>query len=484
TVIIDCREQAPAGAKATMFLDANGKPLPFETALQTGHAVGVPGTLKGLVTALEKYGTKPLSTLIDPAIELAAKGIKVNRNLAEDIADSMYKFNEAAKQVFAPGGQPLPEGALLVQPDLAETLTLIKDKGPAAFYEGELGEALVKTVAAKGGTITIADLKAYTPKFRQPVRGTYRGYELVTMPSPSSGGLTLLHMLKLLEGYDIAQLGHNTADTLHLMIESMHLAYADRNQYLGDTDFIKIPAKGFLDNRYIAERRALIDPKRASSNVKPGDPWKYENQKAAMLTPVPAVDFPGETTHFTVRDQWGNIVSYTTTIEDVFGSGMMVPGYGFMLNNEMTDFDFTPGGANEVAPGKRPRSSMTPTIVFKDGVPVFSVGSPGGSTIITTVLQVVMNLIDHKLPVQEAIDAPRIFSSSYPNVRWEAGLPEAVREELTQRGHKFEDQPSVIGSVQSIVVDLETGKLYGGADNRREGTVIGVLPLVGAKQTE
>lgn len=475
TVVIDCREQAPAGAKPTMFLDASGQPLPFETAVKTGHAVGVPGTLKGLVTALEKYGTKKLPELIDPAIELAEKGVIVNKPLAEGIAESMYKFNDAAKEVFAPGGQPLPEGALLVQADLAKTLRLIRERGAEVFYGGTLGQAIVKTVEAKGGTMTLADLKGYQAKFREPVRGTYRGYEIVSMPAPSSGGLTLLQMLKILEGYDIHALGHNTTQTLHLMIEAMHLAYADRGKYLGDADFVKIPFKGYLDERYIAQRRALIDFQHANPNVKAGDPWQFEDQKPVALRDVPPVDQPSQTTHFTVRDRWGNLVSYTTTIEDVFGSGMMVPGYGLMLNNEMTDFDFTPGGANQVLPGKRPRSSMTPTIVFKDGKPVFSVGSPGGATIITTVLQVIMNLIDHGLTVQEAIDAPRIFSSSYPNVSWEAGLPESVRQELTLRGHKLADAPTTIGSVQSIVIDLTTGKLYGAADARREGTVIGVL---------
>jgi len=477
-VVIDYREQAPAGAKPTMFLDSEGKPLPFRTAILTGHAIGVPGTLKGMVTALEKFGTMSLAQVIEPAIELAEKGVMVNRVLAQSIKDSMYKFNEAAKQVFAPNGEPLPEGALLVQPDLAKTFKLIKDYGPDIFYKGDIAKAIVEAVQSRGGTMTLEDLTNYEVKFREPIRGTYRGYEIVSMPPPSSGGLTLLQMLKILEAYDIRALGHNTTQTLHLMIEAMRIAYADRGKYLADADFVKIPFKGYLDDRYIEQRRSLIDFQKANPNIKPGNPWEYEEANVeADLDRFAALNYESETsqtTHYTVRDKWGNLVACTTTIEDVFGSGLMVPGFGFMLNNEMTDFDFVPGGANEVQPGKRPRSSMTPTIVFKDGKPIFSVGSPGGARIITTVMQVIMNMIDHGMSVQEAINAPRIFSSSYPTVQWEAGIAEHVKRELELRGHKMAENPIVMGSVQSIVIDIETGKLYGGADPRREGTVIGV----------
>ncbi|MCS7174178.1 gamma-glutamyltransferase [Pseudothermotoga sp.] len=473
-VIIDSREQAPAGAKPTMFLNAEGKPLPFTEAIKTGHAIGVPGTLKGLITAHKLYGSKPFAELIDPAIELAEKGVRVNKVLAEYIQPSMYKFNDEAKKIFAPNGQPLPEGALLVQPDLAKTFRLIRDKGPEVFYEGEIAEAIVKAVQERGGTMTLEDLKNYDVKFRQPIVGTYRGYKIVSMPPPSSGGLTLLQMLKMLEAYDIKALGHNTTQTLHLMIEAMHLAYADRGKYLADGDFVKIPYTGYLHPAYIAERGSLIDFQKANPNVTPGDPWKYESaDQTCCAKPFWCEENPSsQTTHFTVRDKWGNLVVYTTTIEDVFGSGVMVPGYGFLLNNEMTDFDFVPGGVNQVEPGKRPRSSMTPTIVFKNEKPWFTVGSPGGATIITSVMQVIMNIIDHGMDVQSAINAPRIFSSSYPTVRWEQGIAEHVRRELELRGHKLEPTPRIIGSVQCILIDHETGKVYGGADPRREGTVI------------
>jgi len=513
-LIIDSREKAPSAATPDMFLKADGTPMEFEDAVRSGNSVGVPGTLMGLYKAYELYGTLPWVDLIEPAIELAEKGHKINRPLAESIKEEMKKFNDAAKKVFAPKGEPLPEGTLLLQPDLAKTFRLIRDYGPAIFYgkipegsgdllalkglknadeikgtikakfdekriaehAGEIGKAVIETVRSRHGRMTMEDLAGYEVALREPVRGTYRGYEIVTMCPPSSGGLTLLQMLKILEGFDIKSMGPYKADTMHLMIETMHLAYADRGKYLADGDFVDIPYKGYLNPKYIEERRALIDMKAANQDVQPGDPWKYEDRKQAKaFQTVAASDERGETTHFTVLDKWGNMVSYTTTIEEAFGSGMMVPGYGFMLNNEMTDFDFTPGGINQVEPNKRPRSSMTPTIVFKGGKPAFSVGSPGGSTIIVSVLEVITNLLDHGMSIQRAIDAPRFMSSKYPDVSWERGIPKSVRIELEARGHKFKEEPTVQGSVQSIVIDLESGKIYGGADPRREGTVIGVL---------
>lgn len=512
TVVIDCREEAPAGATADMF-----EGMSFRDASRSGKAVGVPGTLDGLVTALSKYGTMSLAELIEPAIGLAEDGVIVNRPLASSIRSAMSKFNDAAKEVFAPGGIRLIEGDLLIQPDLAKTFRLIRDYGPEVFYgphqlrvlantsaseealenilnifgEPEIGRALVETVQAKDSTMTLKDLAGYKPVIREPVRGTYRGYEIASMSPPSSGGITLLQMLKILEGFDVTALGQNTGPIVYLMAETMHLAYADRGAYLADGDFVVTPYKGLLDDRYIAERRDLIDLEAANPDIEPGNPWQYEEKGRPTWWRKPGADWQphylresaegsseessGATTHFTVRDKWGNLVSYTTTIESGFGTGMMVPGYGFMLNNELTDFDFTPGGVNEVAPGKRPRSSMTPTIVFKDGQPVFTVGSPGGSRIITTVMQVIMNMIDHGMTVQDAIDAKRMHSASYPRVDLEAEFPDyyQVRDYLLARGHTVRTRSS-IGSVQSIVICLETGQIYGGADSRREGTVIGV----------
>jgi len=486
-VVIDFREMAPKAAYPEMFLNSDGTPMEFEDAVRSGRSVGVPGTVSGLFTAHELYGSMEFAELIDPAIELAERGHRVNRVLAESIEENMDKFNDAARPAFAPDGKPLPEGTLLVQPDLARTFRLLRDYGPSAFYGdaglwerlragkhgGEIGRAIVTTVQSEGGIMSVKDLGNYTVKFREPVRGTYRGYEIVTMPPPSSGGLTLLQMLKILEGFDIKNMGPYAPETMHVMIETMHLAYADRNGYLGDDDFVEIPHEGYLNPEYIAERRALINMSAANPDVEPGDPWKYEREQQEAVYENVSEERCGETTHFTVKDRWGNIVCCTTTIEQAFGSGIMVPGYGFMLNNEMTDFDFIPGGANQAEANKRPRSSMAPTIVFKDGSPAFTVGSPGGSTIIATVLEVIVNMIDHGMSVQEAIDAPRFFSSSYPIVSWEEGIPESTILKLESMGHRFDSSPQVQGSVQSIVINH--GVLEGGADLRREGTVVSVL---------
>ncbi|SEN15138.1 gamma-glutamyltransferase [Lihuaxuella thermophila] len=471
--IIDSRERAPASAHPRMFLDENGKEIPFEIRSTRGYAVGVPGTLKGLQTALNKWGTRPMAQLIEPAIRLAEKGVPVNWVLARDIHEFQDRLSPEAKKVFVPGGNPLKEGDLLVQKDLAKTFRLIQSKGVDAFYKGPIGQALVKAVNEKGGNMQLADLKRYQVTEDAPIWGEYEGYRVATMPPPSSGGVTMLQILKLLDKVDAKEKGVRSADKYHLFTEAMHLAYADRGAYLGDPEFVDMPLKGLLDPRYIEERAALIDPDKANPNVKPGDPWKYEGRTPAKKG-VPQDHRPGQTTHFTVADRWGNLVSYTTTIEQEFGTGIMVPGYGFLLNNELTDFDAIPGGPNEVQPNKRPRSSMTPTIVFKDGKPVMTVGSPGGSTIIASVFQVMFNKLSYGMSLKDAIEEPRIFSSSYPNIRWEQGVPDEVRAALAERGHSWESSPTEIGNVNALWIDHKTGNYLGAGDSSRESTAIGL----------
>ena len=476
--IIDSRETAPANVTPELFLDDEGQPIPWFERHTSGKAVGVPGTLLGLEVALEKYGTMSLAEVIQPAIEYAEKGITVNWSMAKYIEENIDKLEQygTAAKVFVPNGKPLQEGDILVQPDLAKTLKLIQEHGTDVFYKGEIGEALVAEVQKRGGTMTMDDLANYRVMEREPVRANYRGYEIISMSPPSSGGLTVLQILKLLEGYDLKAMGLNSAEYLHHFIEATRLAYADRAAYMADEDFYPVPKEGLLNEEYISERRALLNSDRASTDITAGDPWAYESTANAMEVEVSnGEDKPdGETTHFSVIDKWGNMVAYTTTIEQVFGTGIMVPGYGFMLNNELTDFDAEPVGVNKVEPGKRPRSSMSPTLIVKDGQPFMALGSPGGPTIITSVAQTIINVIDHELPIQEAILAPRVYSSSYPQVRWEAGLDQDVILELIARGHVFDDEPQDIGNVQAIIFDYEQGKMYGGADNTREGSVMGV----------
>jgi gamma-glutamyltranspeptidase/glutathione hydrolase len=499
TFIMESREKAPAAATPDMF-----QGLGFTAASTSGLSVGVPGTLLGVATALENWGTISLSEAIGPAIKLAEDGFEINRFLAGDTASSRTTLQPETAAVFRlPNGDPLPEGYLLKQPDLAKTFQLIADEGPDVFYRGEIAEAIVevqkRTQAgiAGVGRMALEDLDQYDVKIREPIVGNYRGFTLKSMSPPSSGGLTVVQMLKMLERFPIGDesqgYGFGATRTLNVMIEAMRLAFADRAVWMGDEDFVDVPKDGLIDDAYVAMRSALIDPDSRIPEAFPDDPRPFDSaslHKSVKLAALTSQPEHGHTTHFSVVDKWGNVVSYTTTIESGWGSGILVPGYGFLLNNELTDFNFSPRagtdppgdldfdpGANDVAPFKRPRSSMSPSILFKGDSPIAAYGSPGGSTIINSVFQITLNLIDHGLAIQEAIDAPRISSTtSNPtgaSIRREEGFSEDVIQELEDLGHVFRS-PSSIGSVQAIVIDLQTGKQYGGADQRRDGTVIGL----------
>jgi len=474
--VIDSRESAPAKADKNLFLDKDGKPIEFGARHTSGNAVGVPGTLLGVETALAKYGTMNWSQVLEPAIRYAQDGVPVNWATEMYVGQNVQKLQKygTAGNVFAPNGQGVKQGDILKQPDLAKTLKLVAEKGSDVLYKGEVGEALVAEVQKRGGVMTTEDLRNYKVYEREPVRGDYRGYEVVSMSPPSSGGLTVLSILNLLEGYDLKKMGANSTDYLHRFIEASHLAYADRAKYMADEDFHAVPKQGLLADAYIAERRQQINPGRASTNVKAGDPWKHEPNKAVVMEGAKEDKPIGQTTHFAAIDKWGNMVSYTTTIEQVFGSGIMVPGYGFMLNNELTDFDAVPGGVNEVAPGKRPLSSMSPTLVLKDGKPFMALGAPGGPTIISSVAQTIINVIDFGMGIQDAIYAPIVYSSSYPTVRYEPGFHQDVLLGLTAKGHALEPAPVYISNLQAVLIDAASGKMYGGADNTRQGTVLGV----------
>ncbi|MFK9092539.1 gamma-glutamyltransferase [Bacillus salipaludis] len=476
TTIINSRERAPQGATPDMFLDEKGNPIPFAIRSTGGKAVGVPGTLKGLETALEKWGTRPMEELIGPAIKLADKGFPIDSVLAGAIEDNKETLSKtAAMNVFLPNGEPLQEGDKLVQKDLAKTFKLIRAKGPDAFYNGPIAEELASTVQKFGGAMTIEDLKKYDVTVDKPIWGDYHGYQIASMPPPSSGGVFLLQMLKILDGFDLSQYDVKAWEKYHLLAETMHLAYADRAAYAGDPEFVKVPLTGLLHPDYINERQKLISLDRVNPNPQSGDPWKYESTQANYQpTKQPNDQIPGETTHFTVTDRWGNVVSYTTTIEQVFGTGIMVPGYGFMLNNELTDFDAIPGGANEVQPNKRPLSSMTPTIVFKDGEPVLTVGSPGGTTIITSVLQTILHTIEYDMELKQAVEEPRIYTNNRNSYRFEAGIPTDVLTRLNSMGHKFGGEPTTIGNVQSILIDQQNNTFKGVADSSRNGAAIGI----------
>ncbi|RNF41241.1 gamma-glutamyltransferase [Planococcus salinus] len=476
TQIVNSRERAPAGATPDMFLDENGEPIPFDERSTGGTAVGVPGTLKGLEEAHYRWGSQPFEKLISPAIKLAHKGFPIDSVLAEAIEDNAEKLQRsAAGDVFLPDGAPLEEGDVLVQPELAQTLKMIRAHGTDVFYEGEIADALAATVQEFGGSMTAQDLDDYDLSVDEPVWGEFQGYDIASMPPPSSGGVFLLQMLGILDGFDLSQYDVKSWEKYHLLAESMHLAYADRAVYAGDPDFVDLPVAGLLHPDYIAERRALIDLDSVNENPEAGDPWQYEDTTPDyQAVEQPAGAAPGETTHFSVADRWGNFVSYTTTIEQVFGTGIMVPGYGFMLNNELTDFDAVPGGANEVQPYKRPLSSMTPTIVFDEVGPILTVGSPGGPTIITSVLQTILHAIEYDMELKEAVEEPRIYTNNLESYSYEEGIPAEVLTILNEMGHSFGEESTVIGNVQSIQVDPVNGELKGVADSSRNGAAIGV----------
>ena len=463
-VAIDYREKAPNNATADMFLDKGGK-ADSRLSRYSHLAAGVPGTVAGLALALEKYGTISLKEAMAPAIKLAREGFVVTPLFSEGLKEKqemLKKWSSSAKIFYKPNGSTYEPGEVFVQTDLAATLQRIADKGVKEFYEGKTAEMLVAEMAGHGGLITMADMKNYAPTIRQPVHGTYRGYDVYSMSPPSSGGVHVIQILNILEGYPIAEYGHNSARTIHLMAEAMKRAYADRSLYLGDADFVKVPLKALISKEYAAKIRADIDTEKAtpSSTIAPGKLQPYESN---------------ETTHFSIVDKFGNAVSNTYTINFSYGSGIVVEGAGFLLNNEMDDFSAKPGvpnaygliggEANKVEPNKRMLSSMSPTIVKNQGKNFLITGSPGGSRIITTTLQVIMNVIDHGLNIESAVVAPRIHHQWLPDeLRIEEGISPDTIKLLQEKGYDVK-QEEAMGAIQSIMV--KDGIMYGGADTRR-----------------
>ena len=519
TVFVDSREKAPARATPTQYLacdpDCSGVEEPeligpgFTDIATSGIGVGVPGTVLGAQHLLDQYGTITLADALAPAIGLAADGFEINERLASLTESSRTTFWPDTRAKFrTPEGEPLEPGTLLVQPDLAKTFRLLAEGGPAAFYTGEVAEAIIQaqllsraTVGEPGaGRMALTDLADYLAAGideREPVEFGYRGYQLAGMPFPSSGGYTVGQILSCMEDFPIgdesAGFGFGSANTLNVMVESMRLAFSSRSVWMGDSDFVMLPEEGLLADGYLDPRCEQIsaDARIDDDAVVPGDPRPFDPDFGGDAEEIgAATDGPTgiDTTHFTVIDANGNVVTWTSTIEGTWGSGITVPGYGFLLNNELTDFNFFPQenldpadfapGANDVGPFKRPRSSMAPTLVFAPedagGGFLAAYGSPGGSTIINSVVNVTANLIDHGLSIQDAIDAPRI-STSGGSVSYEAGFDEDALETLRELGHELDDEPSdEIGSVQAVVVDPATGLQYGGADARRAGTVVGI----------
>lgn len=468
TLALDYRETAPAAAERDMFLDENGEPDP-RLSRDSALAVGVPGTVAGLLAAHERFGTRPLADLMAPAIKLARDGFTIDSVLAESLAEvrKSGRLNEAAYRVLLGSPEsPLREGSLLVQPDLAATLEGIAESGRGGFYTGPVAASIVKTLSLAGSGMTLGDLAAYKPAWRQPVTGAYHGYRVYSMPPPSSGGVHLIQMLKLLENFPMESWGHNSGQGTHIMVEVMKRAYADRSRHLGDPDFAPVPVEELLSEAYEQEILALINSMTptASIDIQPGEPVPPESP---------------QTTHFSIIDKAGNAVANTTTLNFSYGSGIMAAGTGVLLNNEMDDFSAKPGSpnayglvggeANAVEPGKRMLSSMTPTILLKDGQVFMVTGSPGGSRIITTVLQVVMNVVDFEMNAAEANYAPRFHHQWLPDVLYvERGFPSDAIRSLRLLGYTVKTS-GTIGATNTII--RRNNRLEGASDPRRPGGI-------------
>jgi gamma-glutamyltranspeptidase/glutathione hydrolase len=478
SVAIDYREMAPAAAVRNIYQDEKGNLIEGEGSSTVGYrASGVPGTVAGLALALKKYGSGKLSwsQLIEPARRLAANGFALPYSIARSFRtnEGFFAPYDDSRKIYLNNGNLYNEGDLFRQPELAATFARLQKNGPREFYEGRTARLIAEDMKRHNGLMTLEDLRGYVAKEREPLRGTYRGYEIISMPPPSSGGAVLLEMLNILEGYDLGKMSWSSTERYHLLTETMRRAFADRAEYMGDADFVKVPIAGIIDKEYAARQRSTIRMDRASKSqeVRAGKPTGYEAE---------------ETTHFTVVDREGNAVANTYTLNGSFGSAVVAHGTGVLLNNEMDDFAAKPGvpnaygliqgERNAVAPRKRPLSAMTPTFVLrKDGSLWFTTGSPGGPTIINTVLQVIINIVDYNMNIQEAIDAPRIHHQWLPDeITYEPyKLSFETQGALERLGHKLVSNPRFMGDAHGIMIEARTGMRLGASDPRNDGVTLG-----------
>jgi gamma-glutamyltranspeptidase/glutathione hydrolase len=461
-LVIDHYTAAPAAARADMYRPLSDEWPDYMKAEGEANtvgplAVGVPGTLKGWCEALDRFGRLDLDAVLQPAIRHAERGFRATAYLVDAITETaadLARFPASAR-TFLPGGAPPRPGDVIRQPEYAETLRALAGAGPGLLYGGALGSAIADHLRATGGLVTLEDLGKYRTVERVPMRGRYRGFDIAGPPPPSAGGIHVVEMLNILEGYDLAAMGYGTADYFHLLAEVLKIGFADRDASTGDPDFLDIPVERLTSKEYATARRAQIDPAQA------------RRQEAGM----PAAD-SAHTTHVTTADADGNLVAMTQTLNNLFGSKVTVPGTGVLLNNNMALFDPHPGRPNSVAPGKRVRSSMSPTIVSEGGRPVLAVGLPGGVRITTSVMQALVNWIDHRMSLQEAVEAPRIWTQGQ-ELEMERGVPDAVRAAVAVRGHAVVPVGTVGGGMNAIQLGAD-GTLTGAACWRADGTPVGV----------
>jgi gamma-glutamyltranspeptidase/glutathione hydrolase len=471
STFIDFREQAPASAARDMYLDAAGNPT--RDSVDGWRASGVPGTVRGFELAQSKYGRRKWADLVAPAIKLAYKGLPIPATMVRSLEEERSRLEKdpESRRIFLANGAPLRVGHRLVQPELAQTLTRIAKRGADEFYEGQTGQVLASAMAAHGGLVTLEDLRNYRAVERAPLEGKYRDVSILTAPPPSSGGIGLLQMLGMLEGSGYQEAGAGSAGSIHYTTEVMRRFFADRSEYLGDPDFVKVPVQRLLDPAYLKSRRATIKRDRATPS-------------ADLRAGLPAGNESSETTHFSIVDAAGNAVAVTFTLNNAYGSAVTVPGLGFLLNDEMDDFTSKPGApnlfglvqgeANAIAPHKRPLSAMTPTIATRNGKPFLVLGAPGGPRIITAVLQTFLNVVDFGMNIQDAVNAPRFHHQWMPDTLYlEKEIAPGVAADLQKLGHRIEYSPGVVlARVEAILID-EKGRKEGAADRRFSGKAAG-----------
>jgi gamma-glutamyltranspeptidase / glutathione hydrolase len=480
---LDYREKAPAAATRDMYLDAQGNVIPG-ASLVGYKSVGVPGSVAGLVYAEKHWGKLGLRAVMQPAIRLARQGVHLTWEEAQSMRNENLAGFPDSKRIFQRNGKYYEQGDLFRQPELARTLERIA-ANPNTFYKGAMARELAAEIQRGGGLVTAKDLADYNVKERPPVRGTYRGYEIISAPPPSSGGITMLETLNILEGYELGKLGYGSADAMHLTVEAYRRAFYDRAEFLGDPDFAKVPVAQLIDKKYAAAWRESISPDHASDSQQLRRPSGFgELERPAALRPPGGVREPENTTHYSVVDSKGNAVAVTTTLNDSFGSAVTAGKLGFLLNDEMDDFTSKPGvpngygliqgEANAIAPGKRPLSAMTPTIVLKNGKLFLVLGSPGGPRIISTVTNVLMGVVDYGFDIKQAVNAPRFHHQWLPDQIFveNVGFSPDTLKLLEARGHKLKAQ-GYWSDAECIAVDSEHGELLGASDGRGNGRAVG-----------
>ncbi|MHA6253253.1 gamma-glutamyltransferase [Oceanobacillus sp. CAU 1775] len=480
TKVFNGNSRAPAAVTPKLFYDENDELMEFDDRTTSPLAVGVPGLIKLLELAHGTHGSMSLERLIDPAIRLAEEEFRVNELWDRTLQLFSDRLGDEAKKFYVPNGQALKEGDYVRQPDLAKTLKVIREEGFSSFYTGEIADAIVDTVKNLGGIMEKDDLIGYEAKTEPAFWGSYKDYDLAYPAPPNGGGIALSVLLKLFEKTNVSQYDIHSWEKYHVIAESIRIALADQQTYIGDPEIISIPNEAMTCDEYIEERMKLIDFSKLHEEIKEGNPWKHDERKANYTPHMDVSKHGMDTTHLTAVDQWGNIAACTTSIERIFGSGIMVPGFGFMLNNDLTDFNPEPGTANEPNGNKYVLSSKSPTIVFDNGKPFFTLGSPGASTIVGSVAQVLLHVLDYKMDLGEAIAEPRIFNDPKRTMEWEDGINDEAMKKLKDLGYKLdrsfknETADSRISDIKAILIDHENGMLYGSSDSPRPSRTIGV----------